>query len=64
MNNEQYPSLPLKEKQMNIISIKAIEDIGYDLQDSIVSLCFSQVVDFFYLNVQIDGSMQDNTLWH
>ncbi|XP_042571758.1 anoctamin-1 isoform X1 [Cyprinus carpio] len=36
MNNEQYPSLPLKEKQMNIISIKAIEDIGYDLQDSIL----------------------------
>uniref|UniRef100_A0A672KVH3 Anoctamin n=1 Tax=Sinocyclocheilus grahami TaxID=75366 RepID=A0A672KVH3_SINGR len=36
MNNEQYPSLPLKEKQMNIISIKAIEDIGHDLQDSIL----------------------------
>uniref|UniRef100_A0A673GFN4 Anoctamin n=1 Tax=Sinocyclocheilus rhinocerous TaxID=307959 RepID=A0A673GFN4_9TELE len=36
MNNEQYPSLPLKEKQINIISIKAIEDIGHDLQDSIL----------------------------
>ncbi|KAK2866834.1 hypothetical protein Q8A67_024951 [Cirrhinus molitorella] len=36
MNNEQYPSVPTKEKHMNIISIKAIEDIGYDLQDSIL----------------------------
>ncbi|XP_073687540.1 anoctamin-1 isoform X3 [Garra rufa] len=36
MNNEQHPSVPIKEKHMNIISIKAIEDIGYDLQDSIL----------------------------
>ncbi|RXN09471.1 anoctamin-1-like isoform X4 [Labeo rohita] len=36
MNNEQYSSVPIKEKHMNIISIKAIEDIGYDLRDSII----------------------------
>lgn len=40
MNNEQYSSVPIKEKHMNIISIKAIEDIGYDLRDSIVSFKF------------------------
>ncbi|XP_067292328.1 anoctamin-1 [Pseudorasbora parva] len=36
MNHEQFPSVPIKNKQMNIVSIKAIEDIGYDLPDSIL----------------------------
>ncbi len=48
MNNEPYHSVPIKKKHMNIISIKAIEDTRYDLQDSIVS--------FTLLNVQIDVS--------
>jgi len=45
MNNEEFPSVPITDQQMNIVSIKAIEDIGYDLQDSIVSLFLS--LNFF-----------------
>jgi len=54
MNNEEFPSVPITDQQMNIVSIKAIEDIGYDLQDSIVSLFLS--LNFFKM-----AGMQYNT---
>ncbi|XP_015193996.2 anoctamin-1a isoform X1 [Lepisosteus oculatus] len=39
--NEKYTPLPIKEKRVDIINIKGIEDIGYVQQDSMIlnSLC-------------------------
>ncbi|XP_030644086.1 anoctamin-1 [Chanos chanos] len=36
MKNERYSPVPNKEKEVDIIDIKGIEDIGYDHQDSIL----------------------------
>lgn len=39
--NERYSPVPSSDKEVDIIDIKGIEDIGYVQQDAIVSDLFS-----------------------
>lgn len=54
MSDEQFPSEPIKDKQLNIVSA-----ISYDLQDSVVSLFKFMYMFYtsntFYFDAQNDA---------